>query len=42
MAVQLSSSGGIMPVELSGTLYSEISPWLPLTWVVRAMKISMF
>ncbi|MCX8520611.1 MAG: YhgE/Pip domain-containing protein [Rhodoferax sp.] len=42
LAVQLSSSGGIMPVELSGTLYSEISPWLPLTWVVRAMKVSMF
>ncbi len=42
LAVQLSSSGGIMPVELSGTLFSEISPWLPLTWVVRAMKISMF
>ena len=42
LAVQLSSSGGIMPVELSGTLFSEISPWLPLTWVVRAMKVSMF
>ena len=42
LAVQLSSSGGILPVELSGTLFSEISPWLPLTWVVRAMKISMF
>jgi putative membrane protein len=42
LAVQLSSSGGILPVELSGTLFSEISPWLPLTWVVRAMRISMF
>ena len=42
LAVQLSSSGGILPVELSGTLFSEISPWLPLTWVVRAMKISLF
>jgi putative membrane protein len=42
LAVQLSSSGGILPVELSGTLYSDISPWLPLTWVVRAMKISLF
>ncbi len=42
LAVQLSSSGGILPVELSGTLFSDISPWLPLTWVVRAMKISMF
>ncbi len=42
LAVQLSSSGGILPVELSGSLFSGISPWLPLTWVVRAMKISMF
>ena len=42
LAVQLSSSGGILPVELSGTLFSAISPWLPLTWVVRAMKVSMF
>jgi putative membrane protein len=42
LAVQLSSSGGILPVELSGTLFSAISPWLPLTWVVRAMKISLF
>ncbi|WP_342616427.1 YhgE/Pip domain-containing protein [Rhodoferax sp. GW822-FHT02A01] len=42
LAVQLSSSGGILPVELSGTLFSEISPWLPLTWVVRAMKICLF
>jgi putative membrane protein len=42
LAVQLSSSGGILPVELSGTLFSEISPWLPLTWVVRAMKVCMF
>jgi putative membrane protein len=42
LAVQLSSSGGILPVELSGTLFSDISPWLPLTWVVRVIKISMF
>ena len=42
LAVQLSSSGGILPVELSGSLFSGISPWLPLTWVVRAMKISLF
>jgi putative membrane protein len=42
LALQLSSSGGIMPVELSGGLFSEISPWLPLTWVVRDLKTSMF
>ena len=42
LALQLSSSGGIMPVELSGGLFSLISPWLPLTWVVRDLKTSMF
>jgi putative membrane protein len=42
LAVQLSSSGGILPVELSGGLFVDISPWLPLTWVVRAIKASMF
>lgn len=42
LAVQLSSSGGILPVELSGGVFADISPWLPLTWVVRAIKASMF
>ena len=42
LALQLSSSGGVMPVELSGGVFASISPWLPLTWVVRALKASMF
>ncbi len=42
LAVQLSSSGGILPVELSGGLFANISPWLPLTWVVQAIKASLF
>lgn len=42
LAVQLSSSGGILPIELSGGLFVDISPWLPLTWVVKAVKASMF
>jgi len=42
LAVQLSSSGGILPIELSGGLFVDISPWLPLTWVVKALKASMF
>lgn len=42
LAVQLTSSGGILPVELSGGLFMEISPWLPLTWVVRGIKACMF
>lgn len=42
LAVQLSASGGVLPVELSGGLYEEISPWLPMTWVVRAIKATLF
>ena len=42
LAVQLSSSGGILPVELSGGLFAQISPWLPLTWVIESIKASMF
>lgn len=42
LAVQLSSSGGMLPVELSGGVFAEISPWMPLTWVVKALKAAMF
>ena len=42
LAVQLSSSGGVLPVELSGGWFTQISPWLPMTWVVRAVKASVF
>jgi len=42
LAVQMASSGGILPVELSGSFYAQISPWLPMTWVVKGLKASMF
>ncbi len=42
LAVQLSASGGVLPVELSGGLYELVSPWLPMTWVVQAVKAAMF
>ena len=42
LAVQLTSSGGLLPVELSGGLFASISPWLPMTWVVQAIKVCMF
>lgn len=42
LAIQLSSSGGVLPVELSGGWFAQISPWLPMTWVVKALKASMF
>ena len=42
LAFQVSASGGILPVELSGSLFEQISPWLPITWVVKGVKASMF
>jgi putative membrane protein len=42
LALQVSASGGILPVELSGSLFETISPWLPITWVVKGIKASMF
>lgn len=42
LAVQMSASGGMLPIELSGHWFGLISPWLPLTWVVHALKAAMF
>lgn len=42
LAVQLSSSGGILPVELSGGMFAQLSPYLPITWVVKAIKATLF
>jgi len=42
LAIQLTSSGSLLPVELSGGWFMQISPWLPLTWSVQAIKATMF
>lgn len=42
LVLQLSSAGGVMPVELSGGVYQAVSPWLPFTWVIKALRASMF
>lgn len=42
LALQLSSSGAILPVELSGSLFERLSPWLPMTWAVKAVKACLF
>lgn len=42
LILQLSSGGGVLPVELSGSVYQAVSPWLPFTWVIKALRASMF
>lgn len=42
LAVQLTASGGIMPVELSGSFFAALSPWLPITWLGHGLKAALF
>ncbi len=42
LALQISASGGVVPIELSSEFFSVLSPWLPMTWVVQGLKAAMF
>lgn len=42
LVLQLSSSGGVTPVELTNDFFRAISPWLPFTWSVKALRASAF
>ena len=42
LALQMSSSGGVMPVELSGSFFAALSPWLPITWLAHGLKAALF
>lgn len=42
LMLQMASSGGIFPIELSGGLFARLHPWLPFTWVVRTLRALLF
>lgn len=42
LVLQLSAAGGVMPTELTSAFYRAVSPWLPFTWSIRAVRASMF
>jgi putative membrane protein len=42
LILQLSSAGGVVPVELTNDFYRAVSPWLPFTWVVKGVRASAF
>ena len=42
LALQISASGGVVPIELSSEFFAVLSPWLPMTWVVQGLKAAMF
>jgi len=42
LTVQLAAGGGVLPIELSGGLFKAMHAWLPFTWAVRALRVSLF
>jgi putative membrane protein len=42
LGLQLAASAGVYPVELSPAFYQNVHGWLPLTFLVRAFRTSMF
>lgn len=40
--LQLSSAGGVVPIELTNDFYAAISPWMPFTWAIRAVRATAF
>lgn len=42
LILQLAASGGIYPVELAHGFYQQVHEWLPLTFLVRGFRATMF
>ncbi len=42
LIIQLSSAGALIPIELTSGFYQTLHPFLPITWVVRAFRASLF
>lgn len=42
LVIQMAAAGAAMPIELASPFFQAIHPWLPLTWVVKALRASLF
>ena len=40
--LQLSSAGGVVPIELTNDFYAAISGWMPFTWAIKAVRATAF
>ncbi len=40
--LQLSSAGGVVPIELTNDFYAAISGWMPFTWSIKAVRATAF
>jgi len=42
LIVQVSAAGALLPIELSDESFQALHPYLPLTWVVQALRACLF
>lgn len=42
LTLQLAAGGGVMPIELTADVFQGIHDWLPFTWVIKALRASLF
>lgn len=42
LMLQLAAGGGVMPIELTADFFQIVHDWLPFTWVVKALRASLF
>ena len=42
LTLQLAAGGGVMPIELTGDFFRAVHSWLPCTWIVMALRVSLF
>lgn len=42
LTLQLAAGGGVMPIELTADFFQAVHDWLPFTWVVKALRASLF
>lgn len=42
LTLQLAAGGGVMPIELTADVFQAVHEWLPFTWVVKALRASLF
>ncbi len=42
LTLQLAAGGGVMPIELTADFFRAVHNWLPFTWVIKALRASLF
>ena len=42
LTLQLAAGGGVMPIELTADVFRAVHDWLPFSWVVKALRASLF